>query len=189
MRAIYSSFSSATHHIFFPPRFQFVALQQDADRLPAHLRRQFPPDRFGGDEPHCPSRLALGRRTTDNGDDPLTLSRVKSALLTRSRLFMQRRFQSFLFVAPGDGSHSLRRHARIVRNLCRLLSFVKLAKNRSAPQHPRRFTPLRQQCRKMPPVPHPQLNMHPVIGLHVPTMRPLLSAKQCLIRYIFTRSE
>ena len=42
---------------------------------------------------------------------------------------------------------------------------------------PRRFTPLGQHCRKMPPVPHPQLNMHPVIVLDVPTMSPFSSAQ------------
>ncbi len=31
MRAMYSSSNSATHHIFFPPRLQVVAFQQDPD--------------------------------------------------------------------------------------------------------------------------------------------------------------
>src|SRR5271170_997085 len=46
MRAMYSSFSSAMHQLFFPPRLQFVALKQDADCLPSHLRRQLPLHRF-----------------------------------------------------------------------------------------------------------------------------------------------
>src|SRR5271170_4579226 len=129
MRAMYSSFSSAMHHIFFPPRFQFVALKRDADRLPAYLRRQFPLDRFLGDEPHRPPRLALGRRTAYHGDDPLALSRVQSSMFAWSLLFIQCRFQSFLFVTPGDGPHRLGRHADIGRNPRRLLSFVKLAQN------------------------------------------------------------
>jgi len=40
MRAMYSSSSSATHHIFSPPRFQVVAFQQDSDRLSSHPRHQ-----------------------------------------------------------------------------------------------------------------------------------------------------
>src|ERR1019366_4648355 len=38
IQAMYSSFSSAMHHIFFPPRLQFVALKEDADRLTTHQR-------------------------------------------------------------------------------------------------------------------------------------------------------
>src|ERR1700677_4440199 len=178
MRAMYSSFSSAMHHIFFPPRFQFVALKQDADRLPAYLRRQLPLDRFGSDQPHRPPRLAFGRRTAYHGDDPLALSRVQSSLFAWSRLFVQRRLQSFLFVAPGDGPHRLRRHAGIGRYLRRILTFVKLTKNGSAPQRSRRFTPLGQHRSELPPILLPQLNMHTMIVLHVPTMEPFSPSEQ-----------
>ena len=170
---MYSSFSSATHHIFFPPRLQFVVLKQDADRLPADLRRQLPLDGFFGDESHRPPRLARGRRTAHHGDDPLTLSWVQGPRFARSRLFVQCRFQSFFFVTPGDGPHRLRCHADIDRNPRRFLSFVELAQDRSAPQHPRRFSPLGQHRGDLPPAPFPQLNMHPMIALHVPTMRPI----------------
>jgi len=40
MRALYSSSSSVTHHIFSPPRFQVVAFEQDSDRLSSHSRHQ-----------------------------------------------------------------------------------------------------------------------------------------------------
>jgi hypothetical protein len=38
MRARYSSLSSAIHQLFFPPRLQFVALEKDANRLPAQAK-------------------------------------------------------------------------------------------------------------------------------------------------------
>jgi hypothetical protein len=40
MRAMYSSSSSATHHIFFPPRLWVVAFEQDSDRFSSHPRHQ-----------------------------------------------------------------------------------------------------------------------------------------------------
>src|SRR5450759_2983304 len=54
MRPRYSSSSSATHHIFFPPRLQVVTLEQDADRFPAHPPCQLPLHCFLGDEPDTP---------------------------------------------------------------------------------------------------------------------------------------
>src|ERR1039458_5307737 len=51
MRAMYSSFSSPTHHIFFPPRLEVVAFQQYPDCLPSHLRNQFSLDHFFGQQP------------------------------------------------------------------------------------------------------------------------------------------
>ena len=168
-------FRNAPH--FFPPWLEVMAFQHDADRLQVHRRRQSPLDRFGGDEPHRPPRLALGCRTTYHGDDPPTLSRVQSSPFAWSRLFVQCRFQPFLFVAPGNGSHCLSFHVGIGSNQRRSLPFVKLTKDRSAPQYTRRFTPLGQHRRKLPPIPLSQLNMHPVIVLDVPTMSPFSSAQ------------
>jgi hypothetical protein len=79
-----------------------VALKQDADRLPAHLRRQFPLHRFGGDQPHAPPRPALWRRTAHHGDDPLALAYVQRSLFAGPRLFVQCRLQPFLLIMPGS---------------------------------------------------------------------------------------
>jgi hypothetical protein len=46
MRATYSSSSSATHHIFFPPRFQVVVFEQNSDRLSSHPWHQLALYRF-----------------------------------------------------------------------------------------------------------------------------------------------
>src|SRR5260370_5526293 len=120
---MYSSFSSATHHIFFPPRLQIVALKQDADGFPAHFRHEFSLRRFAGDQPHTPPCLALRRRTAHHGDDPLALACVQRPLLTRSRLFVQRLLQTFFLVAPRNGSRRLRRHTHIVGYLRRRQTF------------------------------------------------------------------
>src|SRR5207245_3572781 len=75
-RRMYSSSSSPTHHIFFPPRFQLMMLQQNADRFPTHPPSQFAFYRFLGDEPHTPPCLPLGRRTAHPSHDPLALPRI-----------------------------------------------------------------------------------------------------------------
>lgn len=70
IRAMCSSFSSATHHNFSPPWLQFVALKQDADRLPAHLRCQFLLGRFSS---------AMSRsvhRAWSSGAEPHTLAMI-----------------------------------------------------------------------------------------------------------------
>ena len=97
--------SELMHQLFFPPRFQFVVLEKNANRLPAHVGRQLPLHRFLGDQPHAPPRRTLGRRTAHHGDDPLDLACVQHSLLARSRLFVQCRLQSFFFIAPGNGPH------------------------------------------------------------------------------------
>ena len=109
MRAMYSSFSSATHHIFFPPRLQFVALKKDADRLPAHLRRQLSLDRFARrsaarSTAPCPVR----RRTAHHGDDPLALAYIQRSLFAGPGLFVQCRLQPLLLITPGNGPYRLR---------------------------------------------------------------------------------
>src|ERR1039458_10002695 len=162
IRAMYSSFSAAMHHIFFPPRLQFVALEQDADRLPAHLRRQFPLDRLGSDQPHTPPRNALGRRTAHHGDDSLALAYVQRSLFPWPGLFVQCRFQPLLLITLGNCSHRFRRHTHIGRHLRRLLTNVELAQNRSTPQNTRRFPPLGQHPSKLPPILPSQLDMHPI---------------------------
>src|SRR5207249_11722761 len=48
IRRMYSSSSSATHHIFFPPRLQVVAFQQDPNRFSPHPRNQFALHHFFG---------------------------------------------------------------------------------------------------------------------------------------------
>src|ERR1017187_9161192 len=132
MRAMYSSFSSATHHIFFPPRLQFVALKQDADCLPAHLRCQLPLYRFGGDQAHTPPRYALWGRRAHHGDDPLALAYVQGYLFAGPRRFVQRRVQPFFLIAPGNSSHRFRSYAHTGRHLRRLLTTVELAQDRRA---------------------------------------------------------
>jgi hypothetical protein len=57
------------HHIFFPPRLQLVALQQNSDCLSAHLGNQFPFDGLFGDQADGPTGTAFRRFTADHSDN------------------------------------------------------------------------------------------------------------------------
>src|ERR1035437_4699437 len=143
-------------------RGHLVALKQDADRLPAHLRRQFPLHRLGGDQPHAPPRPALWRRTAHHGDDPLALADVQGSPFGGPWLFVQCRLEPFLLITTGNGSHRFRSYAYTGRHLRRLLTTVERAKNRRTPQHARRFPPLRQHLGKLLPILPPQMDIHPM---------------------------
>src|SRR5215468_3477156 len=141
MRRIYSSSSSATHHIFFPPRLQIMCPQQDADRLPSHLRHQLSLYRFLSNEPHAPSCLPRRWRTTHQGDNPLTLAGIQSPLLAGAWLLIQGRLQPLFLIAPSDGAHLPDDCTTIYDNLYQSLYPVQLAQDKSPQKHPRRFPP------------------------------------------------
>src|SRR5215469_617822 len=189
MRAMYSSSISAIHQLFFPPRLQIMALQQDTDGFPAHRRRQLPLCRFLGYQPYAPSRPALRRRAAHHGDDPLALARVQNALFARTWPLIQCRVQSFILITPGDGTHRLWGYPCVFGHLRHPLPNVELAQNRSSPQHTRRLLTLPQHLGHLPPILPCQLNMHAVVALHVPTMKAHASRGKYPQRYIFILSQ
>src|ERR1019366_1219629 len=75
--AMYSLLSSATHHIFFPPRLEVVVEQQDPDGLTPNAGHQFAFHGFLGYQTHGPSRAPFGRITTNHRNDPLFLAGVE----------------------------------------------------------------------------------------------------------------
>src|SRR5260370_28175528 len=79
MRRIYSSSSSATHHIFFPPRLQVGAFQQDPNGFSPHPRNQFAFHHFFGQQARRPTRSAFRRWTTVHGYDALPLLPIQQA--------------------------------------------------------------------------------------------------------------
>jgi hypothetical protein len=109
MRAMYSSSSFATHHIFFPPRFQVVAFQQYLYGLPSYVWNQLAPDRFFGQQPHCPACPSLRRWPAGYRDDALPLLLIQRRSLTRTRAIEQRTIQAALLVAFADLPHRLGR--------------------------------------------------------------------------------
>jgi len=76
----------------------------------------------------------------------------------------------------------------MTRHLCRPLSLVELTQDQRPPQHPRRLPPLVQHLGDLLPIPFPKLDTHTMVGLHVHTVRPILSFHEYLSMYIFMRS-
>src|SRR4051812_13956360 len=73
MRAIYSSSSVGTHHIFFPPRLEIVGFQQDPDGLPAHAGHQLALHYLFHQQAHRPTRPTFRWLTASQGNDALLL--------------------------------------------------------------------------------------------------------------------
>ncbi len=90
MRAMYSSSSSPTHHIFFPPRLQFVAFQQHPDGLSPDSRYQLAFDYLFGQQAHRPARPTRRRLTTSHGNDALSLFPIQSPSCPQSEASYRR---------------------------------------------------------------------------------------------------
>src|SRR5437870_11689831 len=105
---MYCSSSSATHHIFFPPRLQVVALQQNPDCLPPRFGDQFAFDRFLDDQTHGPARPTFRRLTADHGNDTLLLGIVENWLRPRTLFVVERGLQAVAVVAVGYLADGLR---------------------------------------------------------------------------------
>src|SRR5208283_2131686 len=105
---MYSGFSSATHHIFSPPRLQAVAEQQDPHRLPPHLGHQFALDGLFSDQTDGPTGVTFRRLTTNHGDDPLLLGSVQQLLGTPPLPLVERTRQPATPISVADSPHRLR---------------------------------------------------------------------------------
>src|ERR1035437_7363249 len=77
---MYSSSSSATHHIFFPPRLQVVVEQENPNGFPSHLGDQFSFDDLLGHQPHRPSSAPSGWSAANHGNDQLLLAATRPLL-------------------------------------------------------------------------------------------------------------
>src|SRR3954453_1684726 len=98
---MYSSSSSATTHIFSPPRLEVVAEQENADGFPSHARNQFAFYRFLGHQAHRPASAAFRRATTDHGNQPLFLVVVQHLCRARPWPLVECPFQApFLITMP-----------------------------------------------------------------------------------------
>jgi hypothetical protein len=96
------------HHIFFPPRLQFVALQQNPDCLSAHLGNQLPFDGLFGDQADGPTGTAFRRFAADHGDNTLLLWAVENLPGSRPLFGVDGGIQAVAHVAMGDLADRLR---------------------------------------------------------------------------------
>ena len=107
MWTMYFSSSSATHHIFFPPRLEVVVEEQDPNGFPSHSGDQPAFDRFLRYQPHGPAGAALGRVAAYPSDDPLLLGIVEHGGCAGTLFFEERRFQTSALVTTRNRADGL----------------------------------------------------------------------------------
>ena len=113
---MYSAFSSATHHIFFPPRLQVVAFEQDPDCLPTDAGNQFALDGLLDHQAHRPTCAAFRRITAHHRDDALLLGIVENLLGPGPLLVIQGAIQAATAVTVSDLADSLRGERQRLRD-------------------------------------------------------------------------
>src|SRR6266568_1815657 len=96
---MYSSLSSATHHILFPPRLKVVVEQQNPDGLSSHSRNQAPLYGFLGHQSYRPPGAPFRRAATDHGDDTLPLAVLQHRGGSGPALLIECAFETALLIA------------------------------------------------------------------------------------------
>src|ERR1035437_7602000 len=114
---MYAWSNSAMHHIFFPPRLQLVALQQNPDCLSAHLGYQLALDGLFGDQADRPTCSTFRRLTADHGNDALLLGAIENLLGSRSLFGVNGGTQTVTDVAMGDLADRLSGKGECLRDL------------------------------------------------------------------------
>src|SRR6266516_6348812 len=161
---MYSESSSATHHIFFPPRLEVVVEQQDPDGFPPNVRHQLTFYRLLGHQTHGPSRTTFGRITTNHGNDPLFLAGVERDCGPRMPLIVERPLQAFVLIAPSDLAHSFGGQSDIGRHLGHSLTVMQLREDESAKDHPNGLNPTSKQQGQLVPVTLWQADVQSMVG-------------------------
>jgi hypothetical protein len=105
---MYSSLSSATHHIFFPPRLEVVVEEQNPNRFPSHAWNQSPLHRLLRHQSHGPAGAAFGRVAAHHGDDPLLLAVVQHSRRAGALPVIERGFEASILVTMAEFPNGLR---------------------------------------------------------------------------------
>jgi hypothetical protein len=124
---MYAWSNSAMHHIFFPPRLQLVALQQNPDCFSAHLGNQLAFDCFFGDQADGPTGAAFRRFAADHGNDALLLRAVENLPCSGPLFGIDGGVQAIAHVAMGNLADCLRCQGESLRDLRRGETAGKLA--------------------------------------------------------------
>src|SRR5215467_12810298 len=104
---MYSSSRSATTHIFFPPRFEIVAEQENSNGFPTYTWNQFAFDGFFRHQTHSPTGATLRRAAAHHCNQTLFLAVVEHFGCPRPLSFVQRPIQSALLIAAANIAYGL----------------------------------------------------------------------------------
>jgi len=116
MLRMYAASSSAMHQLFFPPRLQVVALQQNPNGLATHLGNQFAFDGLFRDQADRPARPAHRRVTAHHGDDPLFLGIIQNLAGSRALFVIEGALEPATVIAMGDLADGLRGERESLRH-------------------------------------------------------------------------
>src|SRR4029077_12955154 len=98
---------SATTHIFFPPRFQIVAQQENPYGFTSYTRNQLAFDGFLCPKAYRPTDAAFRRATAYHCNQTLFLAIVEHLGGSGSLLLIQRPIQTALLIMPAPGGGGL----------------------------------------------------------------------------------
>ena len=170
---MYSSSNFPTHHIFFPPRLEVVAFQQDTDGLSAHVRNKFASNHLLGQQPHRPACPAFWRRRAHNRNDALFLFEVQGRSLARSSGIEQRPLQAPLLVPLADLPYGLGGKHQVSADRRRGLPLIHLMQCQSVLYRPNRLQTTPQQLLYMLPVFRGQRDLKSLASAHTSAIQPL----------------
>src|SRR3954451_16390669 len=173
---MYSSSSSATHHIFFPPRLEVVGKKQDAYGFSAHAGNHPPLHGFLGHQTHGPAGAAFGRIATHHGDNPLLLAVVENGGRAGALLLKQRRFQTPPLISMPDRANSLSRQWDDLRNPRRTGPFGQLQQRQGTENNPNLLHSAAQQLNEFLLILRRDIDTQRWTA-HAPSMRPRILHK------------
>src|SRR5215831_2131266 len=104
---MYSSSRSATTHIFFPPRLEIVAQQENSNGFPSYARYQFAFDGFFRYQTHGPTGATFRGTAAYHRNQALFLAIVENLGCSRPLSFVQRPLQPALLVTTANIAYGL----------------------------------------------------------------------------------
>jgi hypothetical protein len=113
---MYLRSSSATQHIFFPPRLQVVAFEQHPDGLSPSAGNQLALDGLLGHQTHGPTRPPFRRFAAGHGDDTLLLGSVQKRLGAGPLLVVEGAVQATTVVTVSDLADGFRGEGQRLRD-------------------------------------------------------------------------
>jgi hypothetical protein len=102
---MYSSSRSATTHIFFPPRFEIVAEQENSDGFPSYTGNQFALDSFFRYQTDGPTSATFRRTATYHCNQTLLLAVIEHFGRSRPLFLVQCALQAALQIPTADAAY------------------------------------------------------------------------------------
>src|ERR1700738_4210797 len=178
---MYSSVSSGTHHIFFPPRLEVVAEQQNPDRFASYARDQSLLYGMLGHQAHGPAGMAFRWTGADHSDDPLFLAVFKQRRRARSFLLIDSPLEAALHITMPHLSNRLRRQRYELGYARRTDALPQLQQRHGAQYRPHRLNATAQHLLEFSLILLRDLNTQSGAG-HTLSMRQNISKWNCFIR-------